>query len=723
MASHKQLRLMRLPIGGLVLASLTLAASCLLSSSEAATQKPTVDDLNIPKIDLLLSGGGLRASAFAYGVLAGLNDICVSAKETEFAHREKDDQGELKNCAKGTPLLDQVNIISAVSGGAVTAAYFKTHREEFFEEFPKLLKKSNLQWRLLKAEKSPSWKRILRSPVFLLTSIWDTIGSVIGLPLSLLNLNIELTPIAVMALSDGLLESEQLTTVYKDVFYQNLRLEDLSEKNGFPVGALVRTGEARSSPTSPTLLINATDITNGTVFTFDERTFECMGARSERGNVELALAVAASSSLPGVFSPVRIDSVLKSADPLSIPADCPPTLADRSRKPVLVDGGVTDNLGAIGLLRTVMRKKEELVGNGLSHDARKEKHLLLFVNSEAESDAKLPGLAGYFDASHDVLIRSKKDLVRVMVSELFQHFGFSTVELRMSDLVSSAPVLKNLVGANLVPRAMDLTEKEQKIERNLDQIGMLPSSDEIDTLISMGKKIVSNRFEALGESYSSLREMEFMDNCAAIANPDKYWCWPDQFRSNDLESGGGSAFLKTLDDVTSKFRTNAIQAREALFQEILLESAEIARQELRAFAGEKPEEKNKALLNFLIELIKKPLQETELYNILVEAKISPEASADCIQAFHDMKSQLQSAVQKWDKLSFDQTLIKLSDTLHAFPKATCFPEYHMIRFFPKILNLSSEKELNKNDLVQLTGLLQQGLNGLLNFFVDGESQS
>ena len=276
----------------LLLLACIFTAACFDSTSEAAVQKPGADDLDIPKIDLLLSGGGLRASAFSYGVLAGLNEICVSAKDGVFTQREKDVQGELKECTTGTPLLDQVNIISAVSGGAITAAYFKSHREEFFEEFPKLLKKSNLQWRLLTAEKSPTWKRTLRSPVFLLTSIWDTIGAILSLPLSLFNLNIELTPIAVMALSDGLLESEQLTTVYKDLFFQNTRLEDLSEKNGFPLGALAKTGKSSSSANDPTLLINATDITNGTVFTFDERTFECMGARSKRSSVELALAVA-----------------------------------------------------------------------------------------------------------------------------------------------------------------------------------------------------------------------------------------------------------------------------------------------------------------------------------------------------------------------------------------------------------------------------------------------
>jgi predicted acylesterase/phospholipase RssA len=715
-------------IGYRIFAALLLLVTCLTPKSEAAIPSSEEDDLEIPKIDLLLSGGGLRASAFSYGVLAGLDEICLNAKDATISQREKDDQGALKDCKQGSPLLDQVNIISAVSGGAITAAYFKTHREEFFEEFPKLLKTSNLQWRLLKAEKSPTLKRTLRSPVFLLTSIWDTISSIIGLPLSLFSLNIELTPVAVMALSDGLLESEQLTTVYKDLFYQNSRLDDLSEKNGFPFGALVSTGSASNASNGPTLLINATDIANGTVFTFDDQTFECLGLRSGSGNIELAQAVAASSSLPGVFSPVRIDNALKDADPLSIPTNCSPILADRSRKPVLVDGGVTDNLGAIGLLRTVMKRKEGSAGNTRPHhvDARKEKHLLLFINAEAQSASKLPGLAGHFDSSYDVLIRSKKDLVRVMASNMLQHFGFSNVELRMSDLVSTQPDLKKVVapdaqrssqetsgGANaadLIPRAMDLTEKEQKIERTLDEIGMLPSPQEIDTLIAMGRKIVSQRFEALGKSFTNLRAKEFRDNCAAVANPDKYWCWPDQFRANDLESGGGSAFLRTLDDVTREFRDNAIKSREALFQEILLKSAEIARQELQTFSGDSDKEKNETLLSFLEKQLLPRDPGTRLHEILMDAKIFPGPPPSCSQNLLLLEEALRDAIPNWKQLEFEQTRIRLNNMLNKYSEANCFPEYHVIRVFPEFLSLGSEGELKNRDLIHVVGLLQRGLN-------------
>lgn len=582
-----------------ILILLLIAAICwLVPFAEAKVIYPEADDLDIPKIDLLLSGGGLRASAFAYGVLAGLNEICIplSGDQSNWISREIDSDGNLPDCKSGySSLLDRVNIISAVSGGAITAAFFKSHRKEFFEEFPKLLKKSDLKWRLLKAERPPTWQRLVRSPTFLLTSVWDTIGAFLSIPLSLFNLNVELTPVFVMALSDGLLESQQLTTVYKDLFFQNTRFEDLNASNGFPTDLLFQVRDSSQSTDSPMLLINATDIANGTVFTFDERTFACMGVGSEYGTVDLALAVAASSSLPGVFSPVRIDSLLAHADPLTIPSDCSPALADRSRKPVLVDGGVTDNLGAIGLLRKVIKRKEDFQNGSVldsikifsdlsSHEHPGTKHLLLFINSEAESDSKLPGLAGHFDASYDVLIRSKKDLVRVIASDMFNHFGFGTVELRLSDLVTAELGVQTLTasedrafpqdggpngrGPGLIRRAFAATEQEARMLSGLMEVGMLPSANEIDTLIMAGRKIVRDRLRDLRDSFSTLEERTFDANCSNIVNLEQFFCWPDEFRAHDLESGGGSAFLQTVTQITNRFVATAIRERERLVDRI-----------------------------------------------------------------------------------------------------------------------------------------------------------
>lgn len=75
-----------------------------------------------PKDDLFvivsLSGGGLRASAMAFGIFEQLA-----------ADRIQHD-GRLRR------MLDEVDVISAVSGGAIPAAYFVLHGDKIFERFP-----------------------------------------------------------------------------------------------------------------------------------------------------------------------------------------------------------------------------------------------------------------------------------------------------------------------------------------------------------------------------------------------------------------------------------------------------------------------------------------------------------------------------------------------------------------------------------------------------------
>ena len=57
-------------------------------------------------VGLAFSGGGMRAAAFSYGVLAEFDRIKFRSKNST------------------TRLIDHVDFLSGVSGGAITAAYF-----------------------------------------------------------------------------------------------------------------------------------------------------------------------------------------------------------------------------------------------------------------------------------------------------------------------------------------------------------------------------------------------------------------------------------------------------------------------------------------------------------------------------------------------------------------------------------------------------------------------
>src|SRR6185295_8187532 len=76
---------------------------------------------------LTFSGGGTRAAALSYGVLDELRRIrieCANASEAQ-------------SCSKS--LLDELDVISSVSGGSFTAAYYALHRDEMFQPASRFL--------------------------------------------------------------------------------------------------------------------------------------------------------------------------------------------------------------------------------------------------------------------------------------------------------------------------------------------------------------------------------------------------------------------------------------------------------------------------------------------------------------------------------------------------------------------------------------------------------
>jgi NTE family protein len=95
------------------------------------------------------SGGGKRAAAFSYGVLEALRDIKVTTPD-----------GEQHS------LLDEVDLISAVSGGAFTAAYYAMFGKETFESYaPRFLNHDTEKDLWHKVLKPASWPRLAKTLV------------------------------------------------------------------------------------------------------------------------------------------------------------------------------------------------------------------------------------------------------------------------------------------------------------------------------------------------------------------------------------------------------------------------------------------------------------------------------------------------------------------------------------------------------------------------------
>ena len=95
------------------------------------------------------SGGGKRAAAFSFGVLEALRDVKVTTPD-----------GEQHS------LLDEIDLISAVSGGAFTAAYYALFGKEAFESYaPRFLDHDTEQDLWNKVLKPTSWPRLAKTLV------------------------------------------------------------------------------------------------------------------------------------------------------------------------------------------------------------------------------------------------------------------------------------------------------------------------------------------------------------------------------------------------------------------------------------------------------------------------------------------------------------------------------------------------------------------------------
>jgi len=238
-----------------------------------------------------LSGGGARAAAFGLGVMAEL-------KATRFEIDGRD-----------TTLLDEVGLVSGVSGGSILAGYYAAFGDEVFTRFKKDFLLVNFQNALLRQAVAPSTLYRLSSP-------WWGRGNVL---------------------------QDRLDVVFRGVTY----------------------GELRTRRPWPRLLVTATDLTTGVPFEFTSEQFALIC--SDLDSVPLSFAVAASSSVPLLLSPMTLRNhaggcARPEQEPLPDNADrnlsarmlhlIAQSYSDAGARPYLhlVDGGLADNLGVRGLV-------------------------------------------------------------------------------------------------------------------------------------------------------------------------------------------------------------------------------------------------------------------------------------------------------------------------------------------------------------------------------------
>ena len=242
------------------------------------------DDL----VGLSFSGGGTRAAAFSFGVLSEMEHTPVRGG--------------------GASMLDRIDFISGVSGGAITAAYFGLRKRAALDDFRE-------RFLIRNAEEG------LQTDLNL-----GTIGR---------------------AFAGGINDSQGFP-----------RWLDANLFNGATFGEFRETGR-------PRVWINASDIYNRTPFVFGATAFNAMC--SDLSKYPLANAVAASAAVPVAFAPVVIQTFAgKCDDPLPAwiikardDSHAPPMLSSFAKAinryhdgqmPYikLLDGGLVDNYGLSG---------------------------------------------------------------------------------------------------------------------------------------------------------------------------------------------------------------------------------------------------------------------------------------------------------------------------------------------------------------------------------------
>ena len=233
---------------------------------------------------LTFSGGGTRAAALAYGVLLELRDTTVEVD------------------GKSHRLLDEIDIISSVSGGSFTSAYYGLFGDRIFDDYEEVFLRRDVQGRLVKGLLNPlQWFK-----------------------------------------STG--RTEVAVRLYEEAVFHGATFADMKREGG------------------PLILINASDLGYGVRFSFVQEYFNLLC--SDISTYPVARAVTASSAVPILFNPVVIENYqdCKKEKPAWLIAaekraegDAEMTMTvdglntyfkkDKRQYAHFVDGGITDNLG------------------------------------------------------------------------------------------------------------------------------------------------------------------------------------------------------------------------------------------------------------------------------------------------------------------------------------------------------------------------------------------
>ncbi len=379
---------------------------------------------------LAFSGGGTRAAALSYGVLQELRDTTLVVD------------------GQSVRLLDEVDMITSVSGGSFTAAYYGLHGDGIFETFEDRFLRRDVQTRLMLGLLRPiNWFRLVNSA-------FD--------------------------------RSELAIRYYDDRIFEHATFADLLAAKG------------------PLLQINATDLAAGYHFTFYQPQFDLLC--SDLSSFPIARAVAASSAVPVLFSPIPLQNYAgtcgferpafleealrkRRSDPRRFRiAKIVEGYLDAGERPYvhLLDGGIADNIGLrvpldnVLLSGGVVRRTDELSLEGIDRVA------VIVVNAEVHPPerfslaASAPGLAAVLGSVTDTQIYG---------------YNFETIELMRESLRAWARELGTARGQTVESAMVTIGFEDIEDESERAFFYAVPTSFRIpdasvDRLIAVARRLL-----------------------------------------------------------------------------------------------------------------------------------------------------------------------------------------------------------------------------------------
>jgi NTE family protein len=401
------------------------------------------------------SGGGTRAAALAYGVLEALRDTTIAWQ------------------GKKASLLDEVDVISSISGGSFPAAYYALYGRRIFDEFPDKFLYRPIQSELV---------QLLFSPA----NLWRLAGPGYG-------------------------RSDLAADFYDREVFGGGRYADLIARHRRPF-----------------VILNATDMTSGTRFPFIQDQFDLLC--SDLAGVALARAAAASSAFPGGLTPLTFQNYagtcgyqqppwveLAAGDRTSrvnprrsARAENRLSLAEggAGRRPYihLTDGGVADNIGLRGPLDSIGSTNHPWSVLQMMNNRKIDKLVVIVVNA-ATSPAS--------DRDQKPSVPSLLDTLAAAATVPLDNYSFDTVELlgakvnefnQEARLIAGCKKLAARKGAQCAlelpaPHPVELyavqvafeylqDPKERAWFRNLPTTFQLPR-DTVDRLRAVGRRLLA----------------------------------------------------------------------------------------------------------------------------------------------------------------------------------------------------------------------------------------